>query len=116
MKRRFSSIAVLSLLWLLTGCVHPVDWKNRIGSYTYDDAVRELGPPDKKETLSDNTLVAEWETARGFTRVSYEALYPYHRFEPIRTVEFNTMSTPDTFVRLTFDPARKLTLYKRLYR
>ena len=46
---------------LLTGCVtHRVDWNARIGSYTYDQAVTEFGPPDKQAKLSDGKLVAEW--------------------------------------------------------
>jgi hypothetical protein len=118
MQRHCPHLAILCLclFGLLAGCAHPVDWKARVGSYTYDDAVRELGPPDKKETLSDNTLVAEWLTARGWTHTSFQPLYPYHRHELVMTVEASTMSTPDTIVRLTFDPARKLTAYKRLYR
>ena len=37
-----------------------VDWNSRIGSYTYDQAVLELGPPDKSTQLSDGSTVAEW--------------------------------------------------------
>jgi hypothetical protein len=48
---------------LLAGCAtHRVDWNARIGVFTYDQAVTELGPPDKKATLTDGTMVAEWVT------------------------------------------------------
>ena len=36
------------------------DWNSRIGNYTFDDAVRELGPPASSTKLQDGTTVAEW--------------------------------------------------------
>ncbi|HTH46957.1 MAG TPA: hypothetical protein VMB21_05560 [Candidatus Limnocylindria bacterium] len=118
MKLRFQSLLLgcLGLMWLLNGCVHQIDWPSRIGTYTYDDSVRELGPPDKKETLSDGTLVAEWLVSRGENDAYYRPAYPLRRHELVWTVEANTMSSPDSFVRLTFSPDRKLTQFKRFYR
>ena len=58
---------------LLTGCksTPKVDWNSRVGSYTYDQAVIDLGAPDKAATLSDGRHVAEWIThtsgASGFS-------------------------------------------------
>lgn len=46
---------------LLAGCAtHKTDWAARIGAYTFDQAVVELGPPDKQAKLSDGQTVAEW--------------------------------------------------------
>ena len=46
---------------LLVGCAtSKTDWNNRVGSYTYDQAVLEMGPPDKQTKLSDGKTVAEW--------------------------------------------------------
>jgi hypothetical protein len=46
---------------LLAGCVtHRIDWNSRVGAYTMDQAITELGPPDKQARLSDGRLVAEW--------------------------------------------------------
>lgn len=47
---------------VVTGCATKpkVDWNSRIGSYTYDQAVVELGPPDRQARLSDGRNVAEW--------------------------------------------------------
>jgi len=57
-------------IWLLiallgfaaTGCqsTPKIDWNSRIGNYTYDQAVVELGPPDRSTPLSDGKLVADW--------------------------------------------------------
>jgi hypothetical protein len=48
---------------LFAGCAtHRVDWNARVSTYTFDQAVIELGPPDKQAKLSDGKLVAEWIT------------------------------------------------------
>jgi hypothetical protein len=51
----------------LAGCktAPPVDWNARVGTYTYDQAVTELGPPDNQATLTDGQTVAKWVTHRG---------------------------------------------------
>ena len=64
---RFSLLTIVSLAAaFIVGCqtTRPVDWNNRIGNYTFDQAVTELGPPDKQTTLSDGKLVAQWITHR----------------------------------------------------
>lgn len=50
---------------LTTGCssTPKVDWNSRVGNYTYDQAVAELGPPDKSAKLTDGQTVADWITA-----------------------------------------------------
>jgi hypothetical protein len=48
---------------LFAGCAtHRVDWNARVGAYTFDQAVVELGPPDKQAKLSDGQTIAEWIT------------------------------------------------------
>ena len=53
-------LAVLSLV--ITGCksTPKIDWNSRVGNYTYDQAVVDMGPPDKSAKLSDGKTVAEW--------------------------------------------------------
>jgi len=41
-----------------------VDWDARVGNYTYDQAVLELGPPAREATLADGKKVAEWIVGR----------------------------------------------------
>ncbi|HXR46339.1 MAG TPA: hypothetical protein VN784_02775 [Candidatus Limnocylindrales bacterium] len=63
----FSSLVALILVTLvIAGCAttRPVDWNSRVGGYTFDQAVTELGPPDKQAKLSDGKTVAEWITRR----------------------------------------------------
>src|SRR5206468_2939148 len=52
------------LCFVVAGCKSSpkpkIDWNARVGNYTFDQAVTELGPPDKSSKLSDGKTVAEW--------------------------------------------------------
>ena len=64
---KFSALAIPALaVVLVTGCAttKPIDWNSRVGAYTFDQAVTELGPPDKQARLSDGKTVAQWITHR----------------------------------------------------
>lgn len=118
-KLRWNAILNLLLLGvvLFTGCAtNRVDWSTRIGNYSFDDAVVELGPPDKQAKLQDGTLVAEWMTDRGGT-YAYPNTgwghYPYWYAAPPGPTY---MDTPDYFLRLTFDPQGKLQNWKKFAR
>jgi hypothetical protein len=106
-------LLTLGLCLFLAGCASTkIDWNSRIGNYTYDQAVMELGPPDKYAKLTDGTVVAEWMTRRGYSRGSAGFMYgygypPYYLAEP---------PSPDYFIRLTFSPDGKLQAYKRVVR
>jgi len=122
-RTRISHLAVLVLSFafclLLIGCASTkIDWNSRVGVYTYDQAVTELGPPDKYAKLTDGTVVAEWMTRRGYTAGSVSMFYgygypyyfhpwPYYYYEP---------PSPDYFIRLTFGPDGKLQSWKRVAR
>ncbi len=64
--------AGLFCLLVVVGCSSgKTDWPVRVGNYSYDNAVKEMGPPDKTETLTDGTRVADWfVTRRGGMTVS----------------------------------------------
>ena len=54
---------VISLLTVVVagcGTTKKVDWNGRMGNYTFDQAVAELGPPDKQAKTSDGRTVADW--------------------------------------------------------
>src|SRR3990172_9124999 len=70
---------IVLLATLFVGCAtRKMDWAGRVGSYTFDQAVLELGPPDKQAKLTDGTTVAEWLTRRGSNRLyASPAYYPY---------------------------------------
>jgi hypothetical protein len=62
---KLSLLAILALAAaFIAGCksTPPIDWNSRVGTYTYDQAVTDLGPPDKQAKLDDGKTVAEWIT------------------------------------------------------
>lgn len=113
-------LAIL-LLFGLVGCAGPkIDWAARIGNYTFDQAVLELGPPDKQAKLQDGTLVADWLTRRGYAQTYGGAGYmagtgvPYGYYGPFYAG--NTTVWPDRFLRLVFGSDGKLKDWKRYAR
>ena len=62
------SLAILFLaVAFIAGCktTPTVDWKSRVGTYTYNQALTELGSPEKQSKLSDGKTVAQWITLHG---------------------------------------------------
>jgi hypothetical protein len=114
--------AILILAFLLGGCATGprIDWNARIGTFTYDQAILELGPPDKAATLTDGTSVAEWLTFRGHGRgyMTYGGPFhyrPYYFYGP-PPFYFAEPPTPDRFLRLTFTPDGRLLGWQRVHR
>jgi hypothetical protein len=65
--RLLVGLFVMALLVVNPGCAtkpNP-DWNQRIGNFTFDDAVRELGPPVSSARLQDGSNVAEWFLKHG---------------------------------------------------
>ena len=62
MKKNFAvKLFCLVAALFIAGCAsYQTQWDNRVGDYTYDQAVVELGPPDKQAKLTDGKTVAEW--------------------------------------------------------
>lgn len=113
--RKFAKMqGVLSsaiLILVAAGCAFgpKIDWNGRIGKYTYDQAITELGPPDKSADLANGVRVAEWLTQRGYDRGGFLSGAPgpfihYYQISP----------SPDYFLRLTFGPDRLLQAWKQL--
>ena len=110
MKSVLSVFLLCSAVVLMTGCAtNKVDWSSRIGTYTYDQAVLEMGPPDKIATLTDGTQVAEWLTTKGrhFSGTTYFSRGRFIHSTP-------DWHSPDYYVRLTFDPEGRLTGHRQV--
>src|SRR5262245_20080627 len=89
-------------LWVwMAGCATApkIDWNSRIGTYTHDQAILELGPPDRAATLTDGSKVVEWLTSRGRTYGfvdSYGGLYyPYHYYPGPFIQHYSASRSPD---------------------
>ena len=46
--------------WAGCASTPKVDWDSRVGQFTYDESVKELGPPDRSAQTGDGTTVADW--------------------------------------------------------
>lgn len=114
--RIYMTRVALLLCLMLAGCATPkIDWDARVGHYTYDQAVLELGPPDKSATLTDGTIVADWITRRAET-VFAPAPYYLPRggyFGPLTPMPTG-MYFPARYLRLTFDAAGILKSWKQV--
>ena len=113
MKNFGSKILLICFLMFVAfqnGCATKpkIDWNSRVGNYTFDDAVREFGPPDKSAKLTDGTMVCEWLLYRGYSRGHYTYFagsVPYYSTDP---------PSPDSYLRLTFSSDGKLKEWKKL--
>ena len=113
------SFVMVSLALFLVGCATArIDWNSRIGNYTFDQAVLELGPPEKSATISDGTKVAEWLTTRGYARgtmTSFDGFGGYYHGYP--WIHFySEQPSPDHFIRLTFSKDGVLRTWKKVLR
>lgn len=109
--------SLLFLAFLISGCAtQRVNWQTRVGNYTYDNAVHEYGPADKRDQLSDGTVVADWIVREGHAvTVPQPYLTGPDGMGAARPV-FNSGYMPAYFMELTFGPDGKLASYKNYYR
>lgn len=114
---RFQGFLVLfSTVVFLVGCAtSKIDWNSRIGNFTYDQAVLEMGPPERSETLKDGTKVSEWLISRGYARGTMTSFggspyrYPWINY-------YSEQPSPDNLVRLIFSPDGRLQAWKKVLR
>src|SRR5436190_35493 len=117
-----STCASILSAMLLFGCatrpkVDPnIDWNVRIGNYTYEQAVAELGKPDAVAESSDGTVV-DWILHRS-PNVSFGVGMGHSVYGPgIGTgVGVGTSVAPPPhgdYLRLVFDPQNKLKAWSR---
>jgi hypothetical protein len=104
---------LLGLTVWMVGCASPgPDWAARVGHYTYDQAVLEMGPADKEAKLADGTVVADWLLYRGTTYIygTGDPCWPSYAGPAV------AQTTPSRFLRLTFGPNSQLTAWKKVYK
>lgn len=114
-RARLPAMALAALV--LAGCVTApkIDWQARVGNYTYDQAVLELGPPDKFAKLSDGVIVAEWLTQHAQIISAPEPYFlpPGCYFGPL-TPMYSETYFPAQYLRLIFGADGKLKLWKKV--
>jgi len=114
-KSHFSLMS-LCLALLLCGCAtSKINWAERVGRYTFDQAVVELGPPDKQARLQDGTVVAAWLTRPSRNRLDTSAgWYPYWHGWGFPT--YVAPYSPEGWLRLVFGPDGQLKEWKTYLR
>jgi hypothetical protein len=106
--------AMLATL-MLAGCVTEpkIDWAARVGHYSYEQGVLDLGPADKIAKLDNGVIVANWITRQGYAYTSVGApvygAYPGGFIMPGYTQGYS----PTSYLRLTFGADGKLTEWKK---
>jgi hypothetical protein len=109
-------LAITLAALVLAGCVtQKIDWSARVGTYTYDQAIMELGPPDKSAKLTDGTVVADWLTHHAQIIIAPEPYFapPGCYFGPLTPMRTETC-LPAQYLRLTFGADGKLKNWREL--
>jgi hypothetical protein len=106
---------------VFAGCAtgQRTDWQARMGQYSYDDSVKEYGPPLRKESTTDGTTVAEWLLHRGqvySTPTPAFGMGYWGRWGWAGGGAVSMNSTPDHYLQLQFGPDGQLTKWKRVYK
>ena len=113
-----SGLLLAVLVMFSPGCASTPkpDWNARIGNYTFDDAVRELGPPVSSTKLQDGTTVAEWFLKYG-SQMSFG--FGTGMYGPGGGIGVGQTITPPPkshFLRLTFGPDGQLQRWDKFER
>jgi len=111
-------VALLGMLVLAISCASTpkVDWESRVGTYTFDQAVLELGPPERASDLSDGTKVAEWFLKRG-SSMSIGVGTGFYGSSSRVGVGQSVSSVPSgQYLRLVFDAGGVLSRWEKVWR
>src|SRR6476619_4100614 len=125
MSLRSHGVGILVLLTslVIAGCatrpkVDPnIDWNSRIGNYTYDQAVAEIGKPDAVAETSEGR-VADWILKRS-PNMSFgfgvgNAVYGPHVGTGVGVGTSVSPPPHGEYLRLIFDPQGKLKSWSRV--
>ena len=106
----------------LASCATPVNRQARVGAYTYNQAVKDYGPPLSATKLNDGSMVVEWMTQRsqvvGTSGANYygPTYYPWHYAYGPGWPTYSTAYFPAHFLRLEFGRDGKLKTWKEFAR
>ena len=111
------SLAVLFLaVAFIAGCktTPAVDWNSRVGAYTYNQAVADMGQPDKQAKLNDGKTVDQWITLHGNNGFFAGGGYGSGNYG-IGSGQNLGQSYKDHVLELTFGPDGKLVSWAKNY-
>jgi len=99
-----------------TGCAStpPVNWDSRVGHYTYDQALAELGAPSRQAKLSDGEAVYKWP-AQPNVSPSLNTGMSYYGSTGFTGNQIAGPGGNNQMLQLTFDTNGVLTAWSRNY-
>ena len=111
-------LLLAALVMMNPGCASTPkpDWDQRVGHYTYDDAVRELGPPVGSTPLDDGTTVAEWLLKHAAQMSFGFGVSSYGGGGGVGAGQSVTMPPKGHYLRLAFDSAGRLQRWEKFRR
>ena len=111
------SLAVLFLaIAFLAGCktTPSVNWDSRVGVYTYNQAVADMGPPDKQSKRDNGDTTYQWITLHGGTGSPAAGTYLGGSGQMGGSQPF-VQTYKDHVLELTFGPDGKLVTWAKNY-
>jgi hypothetical protein len=112
-----TGLAVLFLaVAFIAGCktMPQVDWNSRVGAYTYNQAVADMGSPDRQGKLSDGKTVDQWITLHGSNGFFTGGGYGNGNYG-MGSGQNLGQSYKDHVLELTFGPDGKLVSWAKNY-
>src|SRR5215831_1038612 len=112
----FQSGLLLAVLVMLNpGCASTPkpDWNQRVGNYTFDEAVREQGPPINSTRLQDGSTVAEWFLKYGSQMSIGFGTSVYGGGSGVGVGQSVTAPPKGHYLRLIFGPEGKLQSWEK---
>jgi hypothetical protein len=107
-------VSLVLAVAFITGCATrpPIDWDSRVGHYTYNQALNELGVPARQSRLSDGKAVYKWFVQPPVAPRFNSGMSYYG------STGFSTGQTPgggynNEMLQLTFDVDGKLTAWSK---
>ena len=98
------------VLLFLAGCstTPKINWNERIGTFSWNDALAELGQPNRVTELEGGVKSAEWVTTRGLKGPTQAQAPIYAGGEIVNPDQTSGWNAPDKVLRLMFTPDGKL--------
>jgi hypothetical protein len=109
------SVFATVLALLLAGCATKpqTDWNSRVGNFTYDQAVVELGPPVAETKLSDGRRVGDWVIGRSGSTGFSVGFGSFGRHTGVGVSQGFGSGPREKILRLTFGADGNLGEWKR---
>jgi hypothetical protein len=108
---RWVLVGLLSILGVGCETCGKADWKSRVGHYSWDQAIEELGPPESEAKTSDGSRVASWVISRSrtYSTAIRGSMYWSWSGQDVTT-------TAESHLLLTFSAQGQLKAWKRIYK